>query len=261
MKLRELQELFSGAILAPGSAAELAIADEITAAQSLSPMEGIAIYQSGVRGTLRETLGSIYPVCLCLVGEEFFTGMAIAYIKQFPADSSDLADYGAHFADFIAKFPPAASLPYLADVACLEWHWHRVFHGENAPILDYQALSQVAPDQWGKLKFYLPENSVLLQSSYPVHRIWQVNQLDYAGEERLSLEEGACQLLIWQTHYQMRIDSLSNEEWTVMQALTTQQSLDNICERLDQTAPLVDVGALLPKLVQKGWIARFETPE
>ena len=48
MKLRELQELFSAAILAPGSTAEAAIANQITAAQSLSPMQGLAIYQSGV---------------------------------------------------------------------------------------------------------------------------------------------------------------------------------------------------------------------
>ena len=261
MKLRELQELFSAAILAPGSTAEAAIANQITAAQSLSPMQGLAIYQSGVRGTLRETLASIYPVCLRLVGEDFFGGMAIAYIKQYPANSPDLADYGDYFADFITDFAPAASLPYLVDVARLEWHWHRVFHGENALILDYQALSQVAPEQWGKLKFYLPKNSILQQSPYPVHRIWQVNQPNYLGKERVSLEEGACRFLIWQKNYEMRIDLLSDEEWIVLLALTTSQPLELICEQLSQTTPAIDVGSLLPKLVQKGWIARFEAPE
>ena len=261
MKLRKLQELFSAAILTPGSTAELAIADEVIAAQSLSPMEGLAIYQNGVRGTLRETLASIYPVCLRLVGEEFFSGMAIAYIKKFPADSADLADYGAYFSNFIADFPPAASLPYLTDVARLEWHWHRVFHGKNASILDYQALSQISPEQWGQLTFYLPENHILLQSAYPIHRIWQVNQSNYVGEERVSLEEGACRLLIWQTNYEMHIDLLSDEEWTVLQALTSRNPLERICEKISQMTPAIDVGALLPKLVQKGWIARFEVFE
>ena len=99
------------------------------------------------------------------------------------------------------------------------------------------------------------------QSPYPVHRIWQVNQPNYLGKERVSLEEGACRFLIWQKNYEMRIDLLSDEEWIVLLALTTSQPLELICEQLSQTTPAIDVGSLLPKLVQKGWIARFEAPE
>jgi len=47
------------------------------------------------------------------------------------ARAAALAEYGDGFADFLAGFAPAQSLPYLADVARLEWAINAAYH---API-------------------------------------------------------------------------------------------------------------------------------
>ncbi len=64
----------------------------------------------------------IYPVCCQLVGEIFFNATALSFINQCPCLSPDLGDYGKQFPDFIANFEPVKHLPYLSDVAHLEWH-------------------------------------------------------------------------------------------------------------------------------------------
>jgi hypothetical protein len=47
-----------------------------------------------------------------------------------------MAHYGAGFADFIANFPPAAGLPYLADMARLECLYVQVYHAaDDAPAM------------------------------------------------------------------------------------------------------------------------------
>ena len=51
----------------------------------------------------------------------FFGEAARQYIVGHPSLSGDLNDYGGEFAQFLAAYPHAADLPYLPDVARLEW--------------------------------------------------------------------------------------------------------------------------------------------
>ncbi len=61
-----------------------------------------------------------YPVSVRIVGDEFFRAMARLFVEERPPSSAVLLRYGGSFADFAAGFPPAASVPYLADVMLLE---------------------------------------------------------------------------------------------------------------------------------------------
>ena len=61
--------------------------------------------------------------------------MARAYALAEPPRSPVLMDYGAGFADFIAGFAPAASLPYLPDVARIERAWREAYHAADAEPL------------------------------------------------------------------------------------------------------------------------------
>ena len=257
MELRALQQLFYDALVDPDSAKTQALSQQIKAAKDLEPYEGLAIYRGSVMGNLSQTLRSIYPVCYRLVGKKFFEATAVAYMGRFPSHSPDLGDYGEAFADFLANFSPAAQLLYLADVARLEWHWHRVFHGEASKVLDYQALSLVPQEKWGELIFHLPPNSVLLESAYPIHRIWQVNQPDYKGDEVVSLDEGASKIFLWRQGYQMRLELPSQVEWQLLKAFARENQLETICERLAAQEPSVEVASLITLFVQRGWVARF----
>jgi uncharacterized protein (UPF0276 family) len=71
-------------------------------------------------GFRASTLAEIYPVCRALVGARFFQAVSTRYTLQTPSLSPDLDDYGADFARFLCGLGPAATLPYLPDVAHLE---------------------------------------------------------------------------------------------------------------------------------------------
>ena len=55
-----------------------------------------------------------------MVGDDFFAGMARPFIAGSPPAGPVLSEYGTGFADFVARWPAAVGLPYLADVARLE---------------------------------------------------------------------------------------------------------------------------------------------
>ncbi|NEP11150.1 MAG: DUF2063 domain-containing protein [Symploca sp. SIO2C1] len=257
MELKALQNLFYDALSEKDASNPEELEQRIKAAQNLTPAQGLAVYRGSVTGKLSQTLRSIYPVCYRLVGKNFFEATALTYIRQFPSLSPDLGDYGGQFPDFLKEFEPAAKLPYLPDVACLEWYWHRVFNGEDATGLDFQALSKVPQERWGEIIFHLPENSVLIESAYPIHRIWQVNQPEWKGEGQVNLEEGGVKIFLWRDGYEMRIDLPTEEEWQLLKAIRAKKRFEKVCEDLAAEEPAIDVAPLLPLLVQRGWIAGF----
>src|SRR5580658_4464424 len=85
------------------------------------PDELLGIYHNTVHSALVNALRLSFPVVQRIVGEEFFEGAAREFIAAHAPDSAYLNDYGLRYPAFLAQFPPAMTLPYLADVADLEW--------------------------------------------------------------------------------------------------------------------------------------------
>ena len=67
-----------------------------------------AVYRNNVAVALIGALEARYPVVRRLVGDDFFRGMAGAYVAAEKPRSPALIHYGDGFPDFVARFPPAA---------------------------------------------------------------------------------------------------------------------------------------------------------
>jgi hypothetical protein len=94
-----------------------------------------AVYRNtSARGAV-EALRSSYPTIDMLVGAEMFTQAALDYRREHPPIGPVLSDYGAAFPAFLAKQPWTCELPYLADVARLDWLWLESFLADDAPAL------------------------------------------------------------------------------------------------------------------------------
>ena len=255
--LRQVQALLCSAVFENSGSALEELGRFIAPRPGLSPEDHVKIYRRGVLTKLVEALRDIYPVCRKLVGDAFFHAMAQTYVRQTPSRSPDLGEFGHDFGAFIGGFQPANALPYLPDVARLEWCWHRVFHAESSEPLDPRALAKVTSDQQGRIRFRLAAATALLESNYPVHRIWQVNQSDFDGDGEVDLGEGGTRLLVWRRGYEMRIDPLDEETWPVLTSFWDGKDFATACRNLTDQAPDADMAAVLPLLVQRGWIASF----
>ena len=255
MKLSELQKAFSDAVFTTDStrATPHQINDEIDANAVMTSQDRINIYRNSILSCLIGALNDIYPVCSKLVGEQFFDAMSRIYARQHPSPTPDLADFGEQFADFIADFEHARSLPYLPDVARLEWAWHCAFHASDEPGLDFEALGEVSAEQQTGLIFNLPNSATLLQSNYPTHKIWQTNQEDASSDDVVDLDEGRVNLIVWRSGYDVRIDPVNKSNWPLLVALSKGQTFGEVCEQL----PDCGIDELFPQCVQNGWITSF----
>jgi hypothetical protein len=137
-----------------------------------------AVYRNNVTVGLVEALRKRFPVCERLTGEEFFRAMAREFARSAPPRSPLLHLYGEELADFIAAFPPAASVPYLADVARLEYVYGLAYHAADAAPLPPQRIAEVPQEQWGDLVFALHPSVWLVASRWPIVAIWATNTHD-----------------------------------------------------------------------------------
>ncbi|OQW93797.1 MAG: DUF2063 domain-containing protein [Beggiatoa sp. IS2] len=255
MELETLQQLFYDALFEKDERASEQICQQIVSTADLGAMDRLAIYRSSVIGKLSRTLGRIYPVGQRLVGAEFFKTITADYIHHYPSVSPNLGDYGEQFAHFIAQSPTVAILPYLADVLRLEWHWHKIFTGIDSLPFDFKALAIISPTQWSEIIFRLPPTFALLESAYPIHRIWAVNQPDYQGEPLVHLEEGGVKMFLWRKEYAMRLEFVTEEEWLLLHQFQENKKFAMVCEELAHTD--LNIPVLLQQFVQRGWINGF----
>ncbi|MGK5025376.1 MNIO family bufferin maturase [Janthinobacterium sp. RB2R34] len=142
--------------------------------------ERLGLYRGNLNATWRRVLGQVYPVLLALVGEEFFAGLAREYGRRYPSQDADLNRFGDGFATFLAAFAPAAQLPYLPDMARLEWALHLAHYAPDAPGLPAEALASLPPEQLEACRFTLHPACTLIRSDWQVVALWQAHQHENA---------------------------------------------------------------------------------
>ena len=190
--LRPTQGDFAAALLD----AERAVPSGLCAWNGSDPAARFAVYRNNVVVSLTQALADGFPVVQQLVGDEFFAAMARVYACAHPPRSPILAEYGDGFGDWIADFEPAASLPYLPDMARLERARVHAFHAADATPLTADALTRhlAAPQQLAQARLVLHPSLAVLRSVWAVASLWAAHQSDDAasiGAVRLEHAESA----------------------------------------------------------------------
>jgi len=138
--LLELQQTMRGSLVQGDHRPMASLLSEFVATDRLD------IYRNTILASLTKALRLCYPAVLRLVGEEFFEAAVQLFITQHPPETACLDQYGGDLPEFLRYFQPAASLPYLADVARLEWSISSALHAPDAEPLDLSKLASVSPD-------------------------------------------------------------------------------------------------------------------
>jgi hypothetical protein len=165
----ELEGDFARAVLD----ADAAIPAPLVRKSGGTPSRRFGVYRNNVFASLIDVLAGRFSMVGRLVGEEFFRAMARVYVEREPPRSPVLLRYGGSFADFVTDFPPAAPVPYLADVARLEWAWHAAYHAPDATPLTLAELADAAHGA-EHTSLALHPSLHVVRSPYPVVMIWQL---------------------------------------------------------------------------------------
>jgi len=240
MSLEKLQRDFLGAILAAQEPADARL----------------AVYHRGARANRGGALAQAYPVVARLVGDAFFAEAAARFGDAFPSRSGDLHAYGAEFATFLARYPHAADLEFLPDVARLEWAVHEARHAAEGEAFDFAGLGAVPAQHVSLVRIRLQPCVRLVASEHPILAIWEANQAGRDGTP--ALVEGPQRVVVRRTRSLEVVPvALAAGEWALLEAFSRGATLAAAaaeCERAGQALEPA-LGALAAREVLGGFEA------
>lgn len=230
-------------------------ASHVIGDKKLTAKERFGIYRGSVHGILSQTLELTYPVCKSLVGDKFFDNMISIFIDKHPPNTSFFAEYGNKFPEFLSTFEHVKDIPYIVDVANLEWARHKIWHKKDKQATDFSKLSEITEEQ--QVTFTLSETVHLLQSKYRIDDIWFAHQDDSELKfDEINLNE-AVKLIIWKEEGIIKI-SLMNQSaddsmfWGFLDSISKGSTLEELAEQFGGNLP-----QLLNQGIQSSWVQSF----
>lgn len=249
MNAYQFQQQFSQAVY--GQPAE-PLLEAITG--PADPAQLLQLYRNNYVISLTEYLAASFPVCQALVGKEFMAELAKAYIKVYPPKQPEVEAYGERLAAFIEGCSQAASVPYLADMARLEWLLDRLgnLRTDRISPFPFEELSSLQENEQSRLCFQLSEHIRWISSPYPLFSIW--NGVQNAELTSIDLQQGESILLQTMADNSVRLHRLSVNEVGLLEALQKHLSVAEILQ--DET--LSDsFNQHLQDWIQQGIISNF----
>ncbi len=241
--LRDLQRAF---------AAHLRGDDESGLVAEIRPAAArLRIHRHHVLDSLAGALAATFPTVMAVVGADFFRSLVRGFIGRSLPAQPVLAEYGQDFPEFIAEHEPSRGLPYLPDVARLDWALNLAFHAPAGDRLASADLAAVPADQLPALRLGLARGTTLLNSPYPLDRIWRAAQPG-ASADTVDLATGGVYLLVMRGPEDAAFVTLSPEEAVFVRGIADGFSLEEAAER---GAGSFDLSASFARLLGLGVFA------
>lgn len=196
-----------------------------------------------------------------LVGPEFFRRLALAYMADHPSVSGNLHEYGHGMASFISSFRPAQCLPYLHDVAMLEWACHRAYFAEDTQEADLATLARLSPDQYAHLVLHLSPTCHLIQSDYPVAIIWRAHQPGMPADFHINLEGHPCHLLVTRHDDEVVVVEIPAMEACWIKLIQSGMTLGEATVSIPNQSSDFDLQSALCRLATHGLLTGFHLKE
>ncbi len=219
---------------------------------------GLAAYRGNGHALAERALAAAFPTVAALVGDETFALVARAHWQAAPPTVGDLARFGDRFADALAADPQLADVPYLGDVARLEWALHRAEHAadDDAPPMGLEQLADADP---AALAIALRAGVAVVESRWPIVTLWQAHRADASdpgadrfATARAALAQGVAEAaIVYRAGWRARVETLTPAEARFSAALLARQP---IADALDAAGADFDFEAWLLRGLRLGWI-------
>ena len=217
------------------------------------------VYRNNVAMSLRNAVTATYPVVEALVGEDFFAAMAQVFVANRLPSSPVLLRYGIDFPDFVKTFEPTQHLPYLSDVARVEWALNESYNAADAEPITIQAMSALDTEVLERVRCVLHPSLRLIRSDWPVLSIWHAHQQDDPAAHLVSLAEagGECGFFV-RPRLEVEATLLPAASLDLLTSLHDGETLTKAAGALSKAAQ-ADLSAMLATIFAAGAVVGLAT--
>lgn len=145
---------------------------------------GLRAYRRNAMATAWRALVAAYPTLQQLLGDEAMKALARDLWRRHPLLRGDLAWFGAELPQHLAGLNDYAEMPWLADLARLDWAVHLAgFAADSA--LEVEGLALLGEHDPRQLCLVWAPGCTWLESAWPVEALWQAHQTPDEAEQAL----------------------------------------------------------------------------
>jgi len=255
MQLADRPDSYAAAIASGLLDPERAIPAAVAGPRGKAAAKRYNVYRNNVTVSLIDALAAVYPATQRLTGTEFFRAMARFHVRATPPSSPLLFEYGRDFPDFIARYPYAAALPWLADVARIERAWLDAYHAADVEPLAAGALASVPPDRLADAALTPHPAAGLVRSRFPAVSIFAANRSEPAGRLEAAGPEDA---LITRPGLEVAVRRLPPGGAAFLTALAAGAPLGAAAAEALADSPAFDLAGNIAGMLEAGAFAAIE---
>lgn len=244
--LERLQRDFHAAVR--GAAPALALG-----ASRITPQQTWDIYRRNYMDSHIAALKDTFSTVCTIVGDDYFRQTAREYVACAESCDGDLNEYGATFPAFLSGHDVQDRLPYLSDVARLDWAWFTVLRMDLQMTDWLAALLTMPPERWPAATARAA--GMRVSSHYPLYAIWQLSN---GGAEPVDLNAGGQSVLVTRGQ-NVEVSDLTPGEDAFVSHWLSGTSLEAALEAAMSVDKHLALPALLTRLAEVGAIESIES--
>lgn len=263
LSLPELQSRFFASIARlPGigpTSFDPTLVQSVERCEQLEAEERLDIYAQMYYARLVEVMEGDFPRVTSILGCERVHDVVSAYLARYPSTSPSLRHLGRFFPLFLQDYAETADLPFLSDVATLEWARLEVFDAPDADPLRIEHLQTIAPDTWPALKLQVIPAFQIMQSAWPVHDIWKITEENTPNPEDIAPAETV--LRVWRHEFMVYHTKMDNVEQKALASIIAGEPFASACAALETQMPEEEaastIGRLMLRWIEDGILTSF----
>ena len=228
----------------------------------LDSADRLQIHRNHIFSSLTDVLSGIYASVVAMVGEGFFRTLAAHFIEAHPPNEPILHSFGGGFPDFVGGFGPARSLPYLPDLARLEWALHASFHADDELALTAAELAGLSSDKLADPPLRLHSSARIVVSGWPVDELWLAAQpAAVIDPSTIDLDSGGVRLFVLRQAGDVRFWSVSPGELEWLTAIAADSGLAGATAAAVAVEPAFDLERVFSAHLARGSFATISMGE
>lgn len=195
--LRDLQNRFAAAMVDPTAS----LPPELLPPSSGPGLERrFTVHRATYGKSLAQVTAAAFPSVAAILGPTRIERAGIAFCTKHPPRKAALWQYGGEFPDFLETFEPLQNIPYLPDLARLDWACHLAWFAEDASRLDPSRLTQIAPERIARITFIAHPAARIVASPFPIDSIKRALANRTDDSEKIRVPEQGETALVTRPH-------------------------------------------------------------
>lgn len=256
--LRDIQRWIKAGIRSgPGGPAGVPLAAMLNPQRGVAGVERLQVYAGGYLARTHEALSEVYEAVRHILGNTTFSTMAHEYAARYPSHDYNLSLRGRQLPDFLDGHRLSQSLPFLPDLARLEWHIVQSVHAAQDPPINPARLSAMSLDQWGQTTLRFQPSVGLMVSAWPILDIW-VARTGPRSNVDIDLVNRPQRVLIFRHELEVRCELLEPQQASLLEGLLAGEPLGIVCGRLAQADKTLPIQQWFTSWIQAGLVAACE---